>query len=152
MRGKLRGAVRARQDPALVLIGRTSALRHGGLEETLSRVKAYQDTGIDALFIVGARTREEVQAIHQATSLPLMLGGIPAALADRAFLAAHGVRIALQGHQPFYAGIKAVYETLKHLKEGGAPADLMERVAPDTLIKVALRQDDYNRWQQDYLR
>jgi carboxyvinyl-carboxyphosphonate phosphorylmutase len=127
-------------------------LRHGGLEETLSRVKAYQDTGIDALFIVGARTREEVQAIHQATSLPLMLGGIPAALADRTFLAAHGVRIALQGHQPFYAGIKAVYETLKHLKEGGAPADLTERVAPDTLVKVALRQDDYNRWQQDYLR
>src|SRR4029450_2396994 len=46
MCGKLRGAVRARQDPGLVIIGRTSALRHGGLEETLSRIKAYQDTRV----------------------------------------------------------------------------------------------------------
>jgi carboxyvinyl-carboxyphosphonate phosphorylmutase len=152
MRGKLRGAVQARQDPALVIIGRTSALRHGGLAETLARVKAYQDTGVDALFIVGARTREEVAAIHNSTSLPLLLGGIPAALSDRDFLAAHGVRIALQGHHPFYAGIKAVYETLKHLKDGGAPAELKDRVASEALVNIALRQDDYNRWQQNYLR
>jgi carboxyvinyl-carboxyphosphonate phosphorylmutase len=152
MRGKLRGAIRARNDPSLVIIGRTSALRHGGLSETLSRINAYEDTGIDALFIVGARTREELAAIHTATALPLMLGGAPAALADRDLLAAHGVRIALQGHQPFYASIKAVYETLKFLKEGGAPADLQERVAPTPLVNIALRQDDYNHWQQDFLR
>jgi carboxyvinyl-carboxyphosphonate phosphorylmutase len=152
MRGKLRGAVTARQDPSLVLIGRTSALRHGGLEEMLRRVKAYQDAGVDALFIVGARTRAEVEAIHQATSLPLLLGGASAELSDRTFLAAHGVRIALQGHHPFYAGIKAVYETLKHLKDGGSPADLKDHVASEALVNLALRQADYNRWQQDYLR
>jgi len=32
-----------------------------------------------------------------------MLGGAPPALADKSFLASQGVRIALQGHHPFYA-------------------------------------------------
>jgi 2-methylisocitrate lyase-like PEP mutase family enzyme len=62
------------------------------------------------------------------------------------------VRIALQGHHPFYATIKAVYDTLKHLKEGGAPADLKDKVAAEDLLNIALRQPDYARRQQEYLR
>ena len=90
--------------------------------------------------------------MHRATRLPLLLGGATLALADRNFLAANGVRIALQGHHPFYASIKAVYDTLKHLKEGGAPADLRDKVATGDLLNIALRQNDYARWQQEYLR
>jgi carboxyvinyl-carboxyphosphonate phosphorylmutase len=152
MLGKLRAAVAARQDPSLVIIGRTSALRHGGIAEAAQRVKAYQETGVDAIFLVGARSREEVEAMHQATRLPLLLGGATPALADRNFLAANGVRIALQGHHPFYATIKAVYDTLKHLREGGSPADLKDKVAAEDLLNIALRQPDYARRQQEYLR
>ena len=152
MLGKLRAAVAARHDPSLVIIGRTSALRHGGIAEAAQRVKAYQETGVDAIFLVGTSSREEVEAMHQATRLPLLLGGATPALADRNFLAANGVRIALQGHHPFYATIKAVYDTLKHLKEGGSPADLKDKVAADDLLNIALRQPDYAQRQQEYLR
>ncbi len=152
MVGKLRAAVSARQDPALVILGRTSALRRGGIAEAETRVKAYQDTGIDGIFFAGASTREEVEAMHRATTLPLLLGSIPPALSDRAFLAAHGVRIALQGHHPFYAAAKAVYETLKYLRDGGTPAGLKDRVASEELLRIALKQDDYKRWQADFLR
>ena len=79
-------------------------------------------TGIDALFLTGTRTRDQLVAIHQATSLPLLLGGVSPELSDRDFLASQGVRIALQGHMPFYAAAKAVYDTLKHLRDGGDPA------------------------------
>jgi carboxyvinyl-carboxyphosphonate phosphorylmutase len=151
MLGKLRAAVAARQDPSLVVLGRTAALRHGGVEETVKRLKAYQGTGIDGIFIAGARTRAEVQSLHQATKLPLLLGGSPAELADREFLAANGVRIALQGHHPFYAAAKAVYDTLKYLREGGAPAGLKDRVASDELLRIALKRDDYDRRQRDFL-
>src|SRR6266852_4056690 len=72
MLGKLRGAMAARQDPALVIIGRTGALRHGGIAEAEKRVKAYQETGIDAIFLAGASSREEVEAMRRATRLPLM--------------------------------------------------------------------------------
>ncbi len=152
MLGKLRAAVAARQDPNLVVLGRTAAVRHGGVAETVKRLKAYQDTGIDGIFIAGARTREEVQSLHAATKLPLLLGGSPPELADRQFLAANGVRIALQGHHPFYAAAKAVYDTLKYLRDGGAPAGLKDRVASDELLRVALRRDEYDRRTRDYLR
>ena len=152
MLGKLRGAVAARQDPSLVVIGRTGALRGGGIGEAEKRVKAYQETGIDAIFLAGASKREEVEAMHRATRLPLLVGGAPPALSDRNFLATHGVRIALQGHQPFYAAAKAVYDTLKYLREGGSPAGLKDRVASEELLTIALKQKDYKRWQGDYLR
>src|SRR5215468_3956045 len=95
MLGKLRGAVAARRDPSLVVIGRSGALRGGGIAEAEKRVRAYQETGIDAIFLAGASKREEVEAIHRATRLPLMLGGAPPALADKSFLASPRVRIAL---------------------------------------------------------
>ena len=152
MLGKLRAAVAARQDPSLVVLGRTSALRHGGLAETARRLGAYQETGIDGIFIAGARTRDEVKSLHEATRLPLLLGSTPGELSDRTFLAAQGVRIALQGHHPFYAAAQAVYDTLKYLREGGAPSGLKDRVASEETLRIALRQDDYERWQRDYLR
>jgi carboxyvinyl-carboxyphosphonate phosphorylmutase len=152
MLGKLRAAVAARQDPNLVVLGRTAALRHGGVAETTKRLKAYQETDIDGIFIAGARTRDEVESLHAATRLPLLLGGTPPELADRQFLAANGVRIALQGHHPFYAAAKAVYDTLKYLRDGGAPSGLKDRVASDDLLRIALKRDDYDRRHRDYLR
>ena len=151
MLGKLRAAVSARQDPSLVVIGRTAALRHGGVAEASKRLQAYQETGIDGIFLAGATTREQVEAMHRATRLPLLLGGAPPALSDKSFLAANGVRIALQGHHPFYAAAKAVYDTLKYLREGGAPAGLKDRVASEDLLRIALKQDEYARRQREFL-
>ena len=148
---KLRAAVEARQDPSLVIIGRTVGLRHAGLSETVERVRAYHDTGVDAIFVVGARAKEEIEALHQASTLPLLLGDTPPPIRDRAFLAANGVRMALQGHHPFYASVKAVYDTLKHLKEGGAPEDLQDRVATAELLDISLKRDAYAGWREQYL-
>jgi carboxyvinyl-carboxyphosphonate phosphorylmutase len=144
--------VTARQDGALALLGRTAALRHGGIPEAERRLKAYEGTGVDGIFVVGASTREEIQALHRATRLPLLLGSTPPSVGDRAFLAAHGVRIALQGHHPFYAAAKAVYDTLKHLRDGGTPSGLKERVAPEELLHIALRQGEYRRRRDEFLK
>ena len=152
MLGKLSAAVAARQDPSLVIIGRTQALRDGGIAEAEKRVRAYQETGVDAVFLAGASKRVEIEAMHRATRLPLIVGGAPPELADREFLARNGVRIALQGHHPFYAAAKAVYDTLKYLREGGTPAGLKDRVASEELLSIALKQNDYKRRQGAYLR
>ncbi len=149
--GKMKAALAARQDPNLVVAGRTGALRSAGIEETIKRVRAYQEAGVDAIFLAGARTREEIQAVHAAISLPLLLGGAGGELADRAFLAANGVRIALQGHLSFQASVKAVYETLKALREGVAPVDLGPNLASAELIAQVTRRADYDRWTQEFL-
>lgn len=152
MVGKLRAAIDARQDPTLVIIGRTAVLRFVDPEEAQTRIKAYAATGIDALFLTGTRTWEQLEVVRQATSLPLLMGGAPPEMADRKRLGAAGVRIALQGHMPFYAAAKAVYDTLKHLRDGGDPAALNDKVASKELLNIALQQNAYGRWQQDYLK
>ena len=151
MTGKLKGAVEARQDPSLVIVGRSIALGQAGVAEAEKRVKAYQETGVDAIFLVGASSQEELEAMNRVATVPLILGNAPSSLGGRDVLAANGVRVALQGHMPFYVGAKAVHEALKHLKEGGSPADLKDRAASDELLDIAQERDDYTRWQREYL-
>ena len=149
--GKMKAALSARQDPSLVIAGRTSALATSGVPEAIKRAKAYQQAGVDAIFLVGARTKEEIQAVHAEVAIPLLLGGAGGELSDRQFLAENGVRIALQGHLPFAASIKAVYDTLKALREGTSPEDLAPQLASAELMAQVTRRDDYSRWTSDFL-
>lgn len=148
--GKMRAALEARRDPGLVILGRTSAPVITGVDDTITRVKAYQEAGVDAIFLAGMKSRVDLEAIAAEIDIPIMLGGSSAELLDRDYLATQGVRIALQSHLPFSAGVGAVYETLKALREGTAPADISHAGSSELLARV-LRQDDYDRWTDDYL-
>lgn len=149
--GKMRAALAAREDASLVVVARTSALNLVSLDEALRRARAYATCGADALFFTGVNDWEQLAALHSAAGgLPIILGGTPPAMADRARLAAHGVRVALQGHQPFAAAVAAIHATLKALREGTAPADL-QGVAPAALMKAVTREADYAAWTRDFL-
>ena len=88
--------------------------------------------------------------MHAEVKIPLLLGGASDEL-DRQFLAANGVRITLQGHLAFQAAIKAVYDTLKALREGVPPGDLAPKLASAELISQVTRRQDYSRWTSDFL-
>ena len=136
--------------PGLVIMGRTSAAAITGIDDAIARARAYQETGVDAVFFAGMKTRDQLTAIAAEIDIPIMLGGAGAELSDRAFLAENGVRIALQGHLPFSAGVGAVYETLKALRDGTAPADISHAGSRELMARV-LREDDYDRWTDEYL-
>lgn len=148
--GKMRAAIQARRDPGLVIAGRTSAPSITGIADTIARAKAYEAAGVDAIFIVGLKTRADLDAVAAAVTRPLILGGAGKELFDREYLASRGVRVCLQGHQPFMAGVKAVYDTLKALRDGTSPEKL-DGVAGDDLMKRLMRDADYKRWMGDYL-
>ncbi len=139
--GKMKAAVDARGDPALVIMARTGAAPVSGLDDAIARAQAYQATGVDALFFTGIKTRAELEAIAAATTLPIVLGGFPEELVDRDYLASQRVRIALQGHAPFAAATQAVYETLKALRDGRSPGDL-KGLASSGLIGRTTRDAD----------
>jgi len=122
--GKMKAAVEARGDQALVIVGRTGAASISGLDDTVARAKAYEKTGVDALFFTGIEVRAELEAIAAVTTLPIVLGGAAEDMNDRSYLAGQRVRIAQQGHAPFAAATQAVYETLKALRDGLSPKDL----------------------------
>ena len=138
--GKMKAAVDARGDPALVIMARTGAASVSGLDHAIARAKAYEATGVDALFFTGVRTRAELEAISAAT-LPIVLGGFPEEMIDLHYLAGRRVRIALQGHAAFAAATQAVYETLKALREGQPPKDLKGLASPELTGRVTREAD-----------
>ena len=148
--GKMRAAIEGRQDSNLVIAARTSAVSITGMEDTIARVKAYQETGVDAIFLIGVKQKRQLEAIAEVCRLPILLGGVGADINDLEYLGPMGVRISLQGHQPVMAAIQATYETLKSLREGTKATDV-EGGIDKALIKNLSRTEDYDRWIEDFL-
>jgi len=145
----MRAALTARSDPDLAIAGRTSAMAITGVEDAIRRAKAYEAAGVDAMFLVGIKTKEQLEAAAEQLRIPIILGG-GAILGDRAYLASKGVRVSLQGHQPFQAAVRAIHDTLKALRDGTAPADLKNLASNELMAKVT-RSADYAGWTRDFL-
>ena len=145
--GKIAAAVAARADPALVIVGRTSAAGITGLEDAIARAKAYERAGADAIFLLGVKPGPDLEAAATELERPLILGP---GFTDREALARLGVRICLQGHQPFAAATQAIHDTLKALRDGTPPAEL-KGLASKELTARATRADDYAAWIERFL-
>jgi len=148
--GKMRAALEARADAGLVIAGRTSAASITSIADAIQRAKAYEAAGVDAIFLVGVKTRSDLDAVAAEIKLPLILGGAGKELLDLTHLSERGVRVCLQGHQPFMAAVQAVHATLKALREG-TPPERLEGIAGEETMKRLMRGEDYARWARDYL-
>jgi carboxyvinyl-carboxyphosphonate phosphorylmutase len=151
MVGKLKAAVAARRDPSTILLGRTAALKVEGTEGAVKRAKAFAATGVDAVFVVGVESVDQVRAVREAARLPVMVGSAPASIKREDFAAA-GARVLLQGHQPVAAAVKALKEVYAHLYHGGAPADLKDKIASAKEMDALVSGEAYKKRQKDYLR
>lgn len=149
--GKVRAALAARDDPAFCIVARSGVVSVNGVEDAVARTRAYTASGADALFYTGIRTRAELDAVAAVATLPIIIGGVEGTeINDKAYLAARGVRIALQGHQPIMAAQQAVYATLKALRDGVQPKDLPGLPTGGLMGRIT-READYRRWTRDYL-
>jgi 2-methylisocitrate lyase-like PEP mutase family enzyme len=106
---------------------------------------------VDAIFVVGVESVDQVKAVHDAARLPVMVGSAPATIRREDFAAA-GARVLLQGHQPLPAAVKAMKEVYTHLYNGGAPADLRDRIASAKEMDALVSGEAYKKWQREYLR
>jgi carboxyvinyl-carboxyphosphonate phosphorylmutase len=145
---KIRAAIDARMSPEMVIVGRTN-LGLATPEESLDRLRAYEAAGADALFLMGVKTREQLDAAAEAVSLPLIMGSAPAAMADVDYLASRKVRVALRGHLPVQAAIKAMYDVQRTLMDGQQPPEAM--LASKDLMRLVLGENDYDRWIKDFM-
>lgn len=146
--GKLKAALAARSDPDFVVIGRTGAVGSTGLTDALARIAAYQETGVDAIFLSGLKTQEEIEACAKACRLPLLLGTIPDRLRDANALAKLGIRAVITGHRPHAASVTATYETLRATREGtlgAAPA------GENAMLERLTRAQDYAAYKKQFL-
>jgi carboxyvinyl-carboxyphosphonate phosphorylmutase len=151
--GKLEAAVAARTDPTTVIVARTAALAYDALDEALDRIKAYAQTGAEVIRLVGLQTREQLEAVHESTGLPLSVLSPPADIRDDgAFLAANGVKILMLGNPAFGMAVQAIYDCLKHLKDGGALEELSAQQASADLLRSVNRTEEFVRLQEAFLR
>jgi carboxyvinyl-carboxyphosphonate phosphorylmutase len=148
--GKMRAALSGRQDPSLVIAGRTSAVAVTGIEDAVARARAYEAVGVDALFFTGVKTRAQLDAIAAAVRVPVILGGVAGEVDDVDYLSTRRVRICLQGHQPIMAAIQAVHATLQALRNGTKPKAIANLPTAE-LMKLVTRDADYGRWTKEFL-
>ena len=150
--GKMKAALDGRQDPNLVIAGRTSAPGVTNMEDALERAMAYEKVGVDAIFLVGVKTKEQLEKISNVISIPIIIGGGGSSdMMDLDYLSAKNVRICLQGHQPFSAAVKAIYDTMKALREG-TPPDELQGIASAELMGKVTNKNDYENMFDKYLK
>ena len=132
MEQKLRAALAARQDPSLVVIGRTDSLAPLGWDEAITRARAYHELGVDLVFIDGLKTVADIERAAEALhDVPRLLNS-ELMTAEEASALGYQVVIQLGTLRAMFAAIRDVYG---ELAETGR-VDLDARGAP-TIDEIA---------------
>ena len=151
--GKLRAAVAARSDPTTVIVARSAAFGLCPLDEAVDRLSSYSQSGAEAVMLTGVKSREQIEAAHAATSLPITILNPPIEVRnDSAFLAANGVRLLMLGNPTFAVAVKAIYDSYKHLQDGGAMEALSDSQASRELLLAVNRTNQFIQFQEEYVR
>ncbi|HEY2073341.1 MAG TPA: oxaloacetate decarboxylase [Gaiellaceae bacterium] len=137
MATKIRAAVKARENPDLLIMARTDARTVEGLPSALARARAYAEAGADALFIEAPETKEELAEVVESLAdlgLPIKAnmaegGKTPLATADE--LEAMGYKFAHFPGGCQKVALRAMQAFLADLRRTGSISDWYpERMAP----------------------
>jgi len=145
---RIAAAVAARGETGPLVLGRTSAAAITGVDDAVARFVAYEKAGVDALMIPSVASREELDRIAAATTLPLVVGGLPASMCDPVYLASRRARLWSGGHQTVNVGIQALHDAMKAVHEGtlasalpgAAGKDVMRAVTAGDAYDAAVRR------------
>jgi len=121
---RLKAALAARGDEALLVIGRTDALPAVGIAEALDRAKRYQDAGVDLVFVDGIKKIAEVEAVARGLAGPKVVSivdGNETTALTAADLQAMGFAVVLYAVTPLFAATLAVQQALATLRADGTP-------------------------------
>jgi oxaloacetate decarboxylase len=153
MCGKLRAAVAAKRDERFAIVGRSDALPLQGLAETARKVQAFTATGVDAIFVPAAKTRDEFKALREATHLPILAVGLPSddGSSGLKFLKECGVSMTVTSTYPFQVAVQAAYETLVHLKSKGDFAEMAPKMCSRAFLDTVLDAKKFDEAQKRFM-
>jgi len=128
---KIKAAVEARGDYALMITARTDALATHGLDEAIRRANLYKEAGADLLFVEAPRTVDDLREIGRQCPPPLVINCIEGGqtpilpleqLQELGFIA---VGYVLSG---LYAAAKAMADVYACLREHGTSQPMQDRM------------------------
>src|SRR5947209_6357426 len=97
---------------------------------------------VDHVYGHSLNVQRTVEALRAELKIPFILGSDASEVVELDYLGRQGVRVCLQGHQPFMAAVQAVHDTLKALR-GGTPPGKLPGIAPAELMKRVTQEGDY---------
>ena len=128
---KIRAAVEARGDSALVIIARTDAIAVAGFDEAVRRARAYHDAGADALFVEAPRTRDELAEIGRVlpgVKVANMVEGGRTPILPAADLKSMGFTVAIYANLVLRSSVKAIQSSLQHLGAVGDTRAILDQM------------------------
>jgi 2-methylisocitrate lyase-like PEP mutase family enzyme len=148
---RIKAAVDAREAGAdIMILARTDARHAHGLDEAITRAKAFSDIGADILFIEApqsqdemARLTREAPGIHMAN---IVEGGATPILSPSE-LHQLGYRFAAYPLTLLSASMKAIAESLRAFRDGKHPADMVMDFSD---LRKTVGFDDYYNAEKAY--
>lgn len=133
MAGRIHAAKSTQVSKDFFVIARTEALIAGlGMEEALSRAKAYEEAGADAILIHSRQsTPEEIREFAKRwRGIPLV--AVPTKYPDITAeeLYKMGIKIVIFANQALRASVRAMQETLQEIKSKNSISDVDKKVVP----------------------
>jgi len=136
MAGRIHAAKSTQRNPDFFVIARTEALIAGlGMEEALSRAKAYEEAGADAILIHSRlSTPDEIREFcarwKKIGKAPLV--AVPTKYPDITAkeLKKMGIDITIFANQAIRASIKAMKETLDEVRKAESVSSVSKKIAP----------------------
>ena len=124
---KIELACETRQSDTFLIVARTDARTEHGLDEALSRAKAYRSAGADVLFVESPESLDEMRMINEQLSgtptLANMVGGGKTPMLAEAELNVLGYDIAIHPVYLLGAAVTAMREALRTLQATGQEAN-----------------------------
>lgn len=146
MKQKIRAAQDARKSSQFLIIARTDSRTEYGLEEALSRAKAYEEVGADVLFVESLQTVKEMKELHKrikAPTLANMVEGGRTPLLSVQELEDIGYKIAIFPNTLIRVMTKAAMGCLEELKTEGTTRKMLDRMfTHDQLFELF----DFTHW------
>ena len=127
---KLRAALDTREK--MLIIARTDARGHSGLEEAIRRGRLYSEAGADLVFVEAPRSRQEIEEIARSVPGPLLINmfeGGQTPLIPAAELAALGYRLVIVPSDLQRAAIHGMQLAAATLRRDGSSAAIGDRLA-----------------------
>jgi 2-methylisocitrate lyase-like PEP mutase family enzyme len=146
MTGRLRGAIEARGDSDLFIIGRTDALAAVGRDEAIRRASRYREAGVDLVFVDAMRTIADAEAVAREVPGPLMISIVEGHETTRLLpqdLKSLGYSLALYPLSPLFAATRAVSEVLRSLRRDGSTLAEAGRMATYAEFSEWVRLDHF---------
>jgi 2-methylisocitrate lyase-like PEP mutase family enzyme len=146
MTGRLKGAIEARGDADLLIIGRTDAQAAAGRDEAIRRALRYREAGVDLVFVDAMKTIADAEAVAREVPGPLMISIVEGHETTRLLpqdLKRLGYSLALYPLSALFAATRAVSEVLQGLRRDGSTLADAGRMATYAEFSEVVRLDHF---------